>query len=112
MQFFTNQLRLSNTNGSHPSSFVIADFNNDDRMDVAVTYSGMHNIGIFLGYGNMFFARKRLSYWFSIPVSYSIAAGDFNIDTFVDMVIVSSSSNNIGIILAYGNGSFTKQLQT
>ena len=106
---FKNQLRLSNENGSHPSSFIIADFNNDDRMDVAVTYSSMGNIGIFLGYGDIFFAKEET---FSIgfdSVSYSIAAGDFNNDTFLDMVIVSSSSSNIGIFLGYGNGSFTEQ---
>ncbi len=106
---FTNQLILSNVNGSHPSSFVIADFNNDDMMDVAVAYSRTHNIGIFMGHGRMVFAKeKTFSAGFG-EGSYSIAAGDFNNDTFVDIVIVSSGSNNIGIFLGYGNGSFTKQ---
>lgn len=41
--------------------------------------------------------------------SYSIAVDDFNNDSFIDMVIISSGSNDIGIVVGYGNDSFTKQ---
>lgn len=71
------QIKVSNIDSFQPTAFVIADFNNEDRMDIGVTYSGMQNVGIFLGYGNFFFEKEKT---FSIgfgSFSYSIAAGDF-----------------------------------
>jgi hypothetical protein len=40
---------------------------------------------------------------------YSIAAGDFNNDSRLDIVVANYYSNNVGIFLGYGNGSFTNQ---
>jgi hypothetical protein len=79
-------------------------------MDVGIAYLGTYNIGIFLGYGNITFASQET---FSIgfgSFSYSTATGDFNNDTFLDIVVVGSGSNKVGIFLGHGNGSFTNQI--
>ena len=80
-EVFVNQMMLTTGNGSRPRSFVIGDFNNDDRMDIGVANSGTHNIGIFLGYGNISFANQTIYSTGSYSSPYSIAAGDFNNDT-------------------------------
>jgi hypothetical protein len=104
-----NQTMLTTGNGSRPRSFVIGDFNNDDRMDIGVANSGNHNIGIFLGYGNMSFANQVTYSTGSYSFPHSVAVGDFNNDTRLDIVIANYGSGNVGVFLGYGNGSFGNQ---
>jgi len=40
----------------------------------------------------------------------SVAAGDFNNDTRLDVVVANFGSNNVGVLLGYGNGSFANQM--
>ena len=49
-------------------------------------------MSILLGYDNGSFARRRTYATGSFP--YSIAAGDFNQDIYLDTVVVNSNSNN------------------
>jgi hypothetical protein len=106
---FANQMVLTTGNGSRPQSFVIGDFNNDDRMDISVANSGNHNIGIFLGYGNMSFTNQTTYSTGSDSSPQSVAVGDFNSDTRLDIVVANFGSGNVGIFLGYGNGSFANQ---
>jgi hypothetical protein len=39
----------------------------------------------------------------------SVVFGDFNNDTRLDIVVANFDSNNIGVLLGYGNGSFANQ---
>jgi hypothetical protein len=39
-----------------------------------------------------------------------VAVGDFNNDDHLDIAVANSATNNIGILLGYGNGSFADQL--
>ncbi|CAF3788952.1 unnamed protein product [Rotaria sp. Silwood1] len=99
-------MMLMTGNGSRPQSLVISDFNNDDQMDIGVVNSREQNIGIFLGYGNISFANQ-VTYspgLYSSPCS--MAVGDFNNDTRMDIVFASCDADSVGIILGYGNGSF------
>jgi hypothetical protein len=50
------------------------------------------------------------------PIEYnygprSVAVGDFNSDTWLDMVVANSIVNNIAIYFAYENGTFLKQIE-
>ncbi|CAF5107560.1 unnamed protein product [Rotaria sp. Silwood1] len=103
---FVKEMMLMTGNGSRPQSLVISDFNNDDQMDIGVVNSREQNIGIFLGYGNISFANQ-VTYspgLYSSPCS--MAVGDFNNDTRMDIVFASCDADSVGIILGYGNGSF------
>jgi predicted nucleotidyltransferase len=106
---FVNQTMLTTGNGSQPRSFAIGDFNNDNRMDIGVANSGNHNIGIFLGYGNMSFANQVTYSTGSYSSPHSVALGDFNNDTRLDIVVANYGSGNVGVFLGYGNGSFGNQ---
>jgi hypothetical protein len=94
---------------SHPLFITIDDFNNDTCMDIAVANYGTNNIGILLGYGNGSFQNQTTcsTDYDSIPCSLAVA--DFNKDNQLDIVVANYGTNNIGIFLGYGNGTFASQ---
>jgi hypothetical protein len=106
---FIKETMLLTGNGSRPRSVVISDFNNDDHLDIGVANSGTDNIGIFLGYGNISFTRQLTFSTGPNSSPNSITAGDFNNDTFSDIVVANHNSNNVGVFLGYGDGSFANQ---
>ena len=103
---FLSQTNLTIGSASGQRPLVVADFNNDSHMDIAVSHSGTDIISIFLGYGNISFADQRTCSTGSLSSPYSIAAGDLNNDSWVDIVVANYGTNNIGVFLGYGNGSF------
>ncbi|CAF0853554.1 unnamed protein product [Adineta steineri] len=94
---------------SYPGSVVVADFNNDKLLDIAVANAGTNNIGIFLGYGNNTFSTEITYSTSNYSKPNSITIGDFNNDKQVDIIVTNSGTNNIGIFLSYGNGTFSNQ---
>jgi streptogramin lyase len=106
---FENQITYFTGYDSLAYSVIVKDFNNDYHLDIALANYGTDNIGIFLGYGNgSFMPQKTYS---TAPRSdpYSIAADDFNNDGELDIFVANSGTNNIGILLGSGNGSFGLQ---
>ncbi|CAF3084775.1 unnamed protein product [Rotaria sp. Silwood2] len=108
---FTSQKTFSTGNDSLPRSIVIGDFNNDNLLDIAVANSYKDNIGIFLGYGDGTFATQRTFSTGNSSLPYSIAVGDFNNDSLLDVAVASFRTNYVNIFLGYGNGSFISQKQ-
>jgi hypothetical protein len=66
-------------------------------------------LSVLLGYGNGSFANQAIYSTGSSSSPYSIAVGDFNSDTQLDIVVANSDSDNVGIFLGYGNGCFANQ---
>ncbi|CAF1340994.1 unnamed protein product [Rotaria sordida] len=99
-------MMLMTGNGSRPQALVISDFNNDGLMDIGVVNSLTHSIGIFLGYGNISFTNQATYSTRPYLSPCTMAVGDLNNDTRVDIVFGSCNSDNIGVFLGYGNGSF------
>ncbi|CAF5032043.1 unnamed protein product, partial [Rotaria sp. Silwood1] len=90
-----------------PVSIAVGDFNNDSRQDIVVALEYANSIGIFIGIGNGSF-QNQISYQMpreSSPVW--VAVGDFNNDNVQDIVVANFYGHSIGILLGYGNGSFT-----
>ncbi len=106
---FASQTIFSTGSNSYPAAVAVGDFNNDNRLDIAVANSGTNNVGIFLGYGNGTFARQATYSTGSGSVPYSIAVGDFNNDSRLDIVVANYYACNIGVFLGYGNGTFFSQ---
>ncbi|CAF5035540.1 unnamed protein product, partial [Rotaria sp. Silwood1] len=103
---FVKQMKLVTGNDSRPQSLVISDFNNDGLMDIGLVNSRANNIGIFFGYGNISFGNQVIYSTGLYSSPCSMAVGDFNNDTRVDIVFASSDADSVGIILGCGNGSF------
>ncbi|CAF4262542.1 unnamed protein product, partial [Adineta steineri] len=92
---------------SHPSFIASADFNSDQYLDIVVTKPNIDSIGIMIAYGNGSFYTE-ISYTFdsqSSPICLSI--GDFNNDGRSDLAVSNYGTHNIGILLGFGDGTFT-----
>ncbi|CAF1065961.1 unnamed protein product [Rotaria sordida] len=97
------------THNSNPYFLVTGDFNHDNLLDIVVANSGTNSIGIFLNYGNKTFASQMTFSTEDHSRPISVATGDFNNDTHLDIAVANYDSHNIGIFLGYGNGSFANQ---
>lgn len=91
--------------GINPTNVAVADFNNDNKPDLAVTNQVSNDISILLGNGNGTFAAQSLITAGGGP--YAIVAGKFNADTNFDLAVVNSTSNNVSILTGNGNGTFS-----
>jgi hypothetical protein len=94
---------------SHPVSLIPGDFNNDNRVDIAVANYGTDNIGILFGNQNETFRDQVV---FSTGVGShpcSIAAAHLNNDSFLDIAVANCGANGIGVLLNNANGTFANQ---
>jgi hypothetical protein len=109
---------LGNANGTYssiagPSIFtysfrpiVVADFNGDGKLDMAVLNANSSAVTILLGNGDGTFTIAGSS-----PASGSgpnqLAVGDFNGDGIPDLAVTDTSTNSVNILLGKGDGTFT-----
>ena len=102
---FKDQMVYSTGPRSMPYAVAVADFDNDQRLDIAVANFGANNVGIFLGTGNGTFKSPTM---FSTNSSRPrwIAVGDFNQDKFLDIAVANDGTNNVGVLRGDGKGSF------
>ncbi|CAM4813724.1 unnamed protein product [Rotaria magnacalcarata] len=96
---------------SYPNSVIVSDFNNDSILDIAVVNLNGDNVGVFLGYGNGTFGVQITFPTGNNSWPSSIAVGDFNNDSILDIAVVNLNGDNVGVFLGYGNGTFGVQVQ-
>jgi hypothetical protein len=106
---FQAQTTLSIGTGSTPSSIAVGDFNRDTRPDIAVANYGSNTVGVFLGNGDGTFSALTIFSTGATSGTYMIALGDFNNDTRLDITVVNDASNNVGVLLGNGDGTFQAQ---
>src|SRR5258708_917777 len=87
-----------------PSAVVIADFNGDKKMDIAVTGALSNSVAILLGKGDGTFGSPQVFTVGNFPVA--IVAADFNGDTITDLAVTNQLSNNVSVLLGTGTGTF------
>ncbi|CAF1393961.1 unnamed protein product [Adineta ricciae] len=93
--------------GHNAKSIVVIDFNKDSFLDLAVSNYDNHTISILFGNGNGTFQKQQIYSTGDQSYPWDIASGDFDNDTFLDIVVTLSAINEIAIF--YGtasNGSF------
>ena len=96
------------TAGGAPSAIVTADFNNDGKLDLAVTNSGGNNVSIFSGNGDGTFGSAVNLATGNLPIA--IAAADLNHDGVLDLVIANQSDDTVSVLLGAGGGKFAPQV--
>jgi uncharacterized repeat protein (TIGR01451 family) len=96
--------------GSNPSAAVVADFNSDGKMDIAVANRDGNNVSILLGIGD---GKFQSAMNFDAGNSPSaVALGDFDGDGKIDLAVFQPADLDKGlvgsanILLGNGNGTF------
>ena len=103
---FNDPVSYSTGIGSDPCAIVVADFNKDKRLDIAVANNQNSNVGIFFGDGHGHFQTiVTYSTGFQSHPDSMIAA-DLNNDNWLDFVIADSTSDYIAILFGNENGTF------
>jgi hypothetical protein len=107
---FTSQKTHSTGRSSNPNAIAFGDFNHDHKLDLVVTNADTGAISMFLGYGNGSFASAMLLSFDPGSTPQNLVVADFNNDQQLDIAVVNYNSNNVGILLGYGNGEFADQI--
>ncbi|UJR12399.1 hypothetical protein I4U23_016576 [Adineta vaga] len=98
---------------SGPGGVAVADFNCDGHQDIVVINIYGRNIGIWLNHGNGTFKEQQTSFSGGRYDPYHFGIGDFNRDTFLDIVVTFRRQSFIKVLFGYGNGTVgdSKRLQ-
>ncbi|MEG3924876.1 DUF4347 domain-containing protein, partial [Microcoleus sp. T3_D1] len=94
--------------GNTPYSIGVGNFNSDTFLDLAVVNAnpqGTGSVSILLGNGAGSFGAATNFNVGAIPGS--VVVGNFNADSFPDLAVGNSLSNNISILLGNGTGGFS-----
>jgi hypothetical protein len=102
--------------GNNLSSLVLADFNGDGKIDIAVTDVFLNAVAILLNNGDGTF--QAAAKYAAGPEPFSMAVGDFNSDGKLDLAVTNvcdltqndfmcaSENAQISVLLGNGDGSF------
>jgi hypothetical protein len=64
------------------------------------------NVGIFFGHGNESSSSQEILTKGFASQPYSVTVLDLNNDKLLDIIVVNYGTNNIGVLLGNGNGTF------
>ncbi len=96
------------TVGSNPYGVIVGDFNGDGKADLVVsnsgTETGVSTISVLIGNGNGTFQNAATISGFS--AAQAIAAGDFNGDGKLDIVVGNATGSTINVLTGTGTGAF------
>lgn len=106
---FLNQTTYSTATGSSPNAVAVVDVNGDNKPDIVVVNGALNNVGVLFNTGNGTFLNQTTYSTGASSSSNSVAVVDINGDNKPDIVVTSSASNNVGVFLNAGNGTFLSQ---
>ena len=89
-----------------PMSIVVADFNGDGNLDIAIANRTSNDISVLLGKGNGTF-NPQVKYSAGAGTDpIAIAAADLNGDGKPDLVVADSGNKSISVLINSGTGTF------
>jgi hypothetical protein len=103
---FSNRVLYPTGSSSGPCGVTVSDLNDDNQLDIAVALCSCYDVAIFLGYGDGSFYNSGRYKTGTASWPNSIAVGDLNNDTQLDMAVANCYTDNVVIFLGYGDGTF------
>jgi hypothetical protein len=95
--------------GPSPRSLRAADVNNDGNLDLLTANADGNTVSLLLGTGRGRFLRMDVPTREAPQTGpLAIEPGDFNGDTNVDIALAYVGSNQIGMLLGHGDGTFDR----
>ena len=98
--------RCSTGSSPHPRAVALGDFNNDAQLDIVMANYGLDNVEVLLGDTNTTYSMQMMFSTGALSLPTSVAVGDFNNDSELDITVANSGTENVGVLFGYGNGSF------
>jgi FG-GAP-like repeat len=100
--------------GPYQLGLAIADFNNDGKLDIAVSNGRLgfsSSIGILIGKGDGTFNNVyTIADGYANP--YAVVAADFNGDGNQDLAVTNYDNSQVMMLLGLGNGEFSEPIYT
>jgi hypothetical protein len=91
--------------GQNVNNAVVADFNGDGKLDLAISLPDANQVQVLLGNGHGAFTPLPP---ISAEAVFVVATGDFNGDGKPDLVLVNPGLGSITILLGRGDGTFRR----
>jgi hypothetical protein len=91
---------------ANPQSVVLADFNGDNKLDMAVVDRTTNSVSLFLGNGDGTFQAPINTASLGIGAATYMAAADFNKDNKLDLVLSDQFGSHVVVLLGNGDGHF------
>jgi hypothetical protein len=81
----------------------------DNRLDIIVANDHTDNVGVIVGYGNGSFKNETTLSTGSTSLPFSISAGDFNNENYLDIAVANYGTNNMGVFFGNDNRTFASE---
>jgi VCBS repeat protein len=89
---------------TQPRNVLVADFNNDHHLDLAISHPGTGTVSIHLGLGEGTFTDEMRYLVGTSPDD--LAAADLNGDSLLDLVVTNLATSEVVVLLGRGDGTF------
>jgi len=95
--------------GTAPTSPCVGDVNGDNKPDIVFANYGATGVAVLFNLGNGTFSVETTYVTGNKSQPRFVTLSDVNQDTKLDLIVVNSNENNIGVLLNAGNGTFLPQ---
>lgn len=106
---FANQVEYPTGNNSGPWAMAVSQMNDDDRLDIVVTYSFSDSVAVLLGFDDGDMRNQSTLTTGAAAQPMSVAVADFNHDGELDIAIANYGTEDISIRLRFRNDSFANE---